>query len=192
MSCLLYAKDAETQEQINIDELYEKDNKRNQRLIACFNKILNRVHKRIQNVSKTKHSDKHIFFSVPEFILGEPYYDKGHCVAYLFSQLQKNKFTVKYLHPNILFVSWQNFVPSYIREEVKRKTGIILDDLGNVISDPNMEEKSLQDPQPIDKKTEKNNKYKSTDNYRPTGKFVYNSELFDKIERKVRFPEEED
>ena len=95
MSCLLYAKDTETQEQIDINELYEKDNKRNQRLLACFNKILNRVHKRIQNVSKTKHSEKHIFFSVPEFMLGEPCYDKGHCVAFLFSQLQKNKFNVK-------------------------------------------------------------------------------------------------
>ena len=189
MSCLLYAKDAETQEQIDINELYEKDNKRNQRLLACFGKILNRIHKRIQNVSRTKHSEKHIFFSVPEFILGEPCYDKGHCVAYLFSQLQKNKFTVKYLHPNLLYVSWQNFVPTYIREEVKRKTGIVLDDLGNVLNDPNAQ--PVQEEPVVDKKAEKSNKYKSTDNYKPTGKFVYNSDLFDKIERKVRFPGEE-
>lgn len=190
MSCLLYANDAETQEQIDINELYEKDNKRNQRLLTCFNKILNRVHKRIQNVSRTKHSEKHIFFSVPEFMLGEPCYDKGHCVAYLFSQLQKNKFNVKYLHPNVLFVSWQHFVPAYIREEVKKKTGIVLDDLGNVINDPNVSPEEPIDKRNEDKKTEKNNKYKSTDNYKPTGKFVYNSDLFDKIERKVRFPDE--
>jgi len=188
MSCLLYAKDAETQEQIDINELYEKDNKRNQRLLACFNKILNRVHKRIQNVSRTKYSDKYIFFSVPEFMLGEPCYDKGHCIAYLFSQLQKNKFNVKYIHPNILFVSWQNFVPLYIREEVKRKTGVILDDLGNILNDPNTNILPQEEPV-VDKKAERNNRYKSTDNYRPTGKFVYNSDLFDKIERKVSFSE---
>ena len=63
-----------------------------------------------------------------------------------------------------------------------------MDDLGNVVNDPNASQ--VQEEEPADKRNEDkkaNNKYKSTDNYKPTGKFVYNSDLFDKIERKVRF-----
>lgn len=192
MSCLLYANDEETQKQIDINELYEKDNRRNQRLLANFNKVLNRIHKRIYNVSRSKHNDKHIFFTVPEFLLGEPYYDKGHCIAYLFAKLQENKFHVKYLHPNTLYVSWHHFVPLYIREELKRKTGIVMDDLGNVVHDPqSAANTSIETEEPSTSKN-KNAKYKSTDHYKPTGKFVYNSELFDKIEKKVRFPSADD
>lgn len=189
MSCLLYANDEESQKQIDINELYEKDNRRNQRLLANFNKVLNRIHKRIYNVSRSKHNEKHIFFTVPEFLLGEPYYDKGHCIAFLFAKLQENKFHVKYLHPNVLYVSWHHFVPMYVREELKRKTGIVMDDLGNIVN--NQPSAEPEEEEPTASKKEKSNKYKSTDHYKPTGKFVYNSELFDKMERKVRFPTDE-
>lgn len=93
MSCVLYAADKESIAQLDIDELYEKDKKRNQKLISCFNKILNRIHNRIRLTTKIKHSDRHIFFVVPEIMFGEPYYDKAHCIAYLTTQLQKINFT---------------------------------------------------------------------------------------------------
>ena len=70
---------------------------------------------------------------VPEFIVGQPIYDKGECLGYLVTQLEQNGFFVKYVHPNTLFVSWHNFVPSYVRHEIKKKMGIVLDEHGNVV-----------------------------------------------------------
>lgn len=192
MSCLLYANDEESQEQIDINELYAKEHKRNLKLVSCFNKILNRVHKKIVVTSKNKHNERFVFFTVPEIMLGEPHYDKGHCVAYLISQLNKNDFHAKYLHPNTLFVSWNHFIPHFVRDEIKRKTGVVIDSLGKVVSSPNEPppvEEEIKEISSSSKSNKDSSKYISTDRYKPTGQFVYNSVLFDKIEKKVRFNE---
>lgn len=190
MSCVLYAADKESTEQIDINELYEREKKRNLKLISSFNKILNRIHTRIRLTSKTKFADRHIFFVVPEIMFGEPFYDKAHCIAYLTTQLQNNQFHTRYIHPNTLFISWQHFVPSFVREEIRKRTGMVVDSTGNVaapsapvaIKDKNEEEVSTTESQ--------KKKYRPIDKYKPTGQLVYNSELFDQIERHVQFEQE--
>ena len=197
MSCLLYAKDNETKQKINLEDLYEKEQKRNQKMLSTFVKILNRIHKRIQVTAKSKFSDKHIFFNVPEFILGEPNYDKNHCIAYLFSELEENEFFVKYIHPNTLYVSWDKYVPFFVREQIKKKTGIEVDTKGVVIGEE--KDKLLLQNGPSGGGSSENgaesakgngrnsrNRYKSTDLYKPTGDFVYGSDLFDKIEKRFK------
>ena len=189
MSCLLYAKDDDVQKQINIEDLYEKEQRRNQRLVSTFNKILNRVHKRITTVARCKHSDKFVFFNVPEFILGEPMYDKTHCIAFIVTQLEENEFMVRYIHPNTLYVSWSQFVPTFVREQVKRRTGVVIDTQGVVLEDPSKaKEREVQREAQKEAQSQepsvKSSKYKSTDVYKPTGQFVYGSELFDKMEKR--------
>jgi hypothetical protein len=189
MSCLIYAKDDDKQKQINIDELFEKEQKRNQKLLSTFNKILNRIHKRIYTVARQKYADKHIFFVVPEFILGEPNYDKSHCIAFLVSQLEENEFNVRYIHPNTLFVSWEKYVPSFIRDQVKQKTGIEIDTKGQVVK---KEEEVQEQPRYLGDKPKMNKeekselnatKFKSTELYKPKGQFVYGSDLFDALKK---------
>ena len=68
MSVFLLDTDEETNGKINIDELYENKHKRDLKQLSIFNKILNRIHKRIQFVGKNKKNDKHIWFNVPEYI----------------------------------------------------------------------------------------------------------------------------
>ena len=63
----------------------------------------------------------------------KPIYDKGDCIGYVVSQLENNGFFVKYVHPNALFISWHNWVPSYVRSEIKKRMGVVLDEKGNVI-----------------------------------------------------------
>ena len=188
MSCILYAADKESTEQIDINELYDKEKRRNMKLISCFNKILHRVHTRIRLTSKTKFADRHVFYIVPEIMFGEPFYDKAHCIAYLTTQLNKNSFHTRYIHPNTLFVSWQHFVPNFIRDEIRNRTGMVVDSKGQVQSKPEETpekiEESSKDP-PSKKKV-----YKSTDKYKPTGNLVYNPELFDQIDRHVQFDTE--
>ena len=100
MSIFLFQEEEEGNDKISIDSLYEKKQKRNLKQISIFNKILNRIHKRIQHIARNKQSDTHIWFNVPEYIVGEPIYDKGECIGYLVSKLDDNGFHIKYMHPN--------------------------------------------------------------------------------------------
>lgn len=191
MACLLYADEEEAQNKINIDDLYEKKHQRDLKQISVFNKILNRIHKRIQLTGRNKKVDRHIWFTVPEYIFGEPNYDQGECLGYIISKLEENGFFTKYMHPNTLFVSWENWIPSYTRNEVKKRLGIVLDERGNVVEklDENVEIES-HDPhvrlmQANAKKEQK--QFTPIDKYKPTGNLVYDPEMFEKIEKKVTF-----
>jgi hypothetical protein len=191
MSCFLFVNDEESQRKINIDDLYEKTQQRDLKQLSIFNKILNRVHLRIKNASKVKRNEKHIWFTVPEYIFGEPIYDQGDCIAHLVVKLEENGFHVRYIHPNTLFVSWENWIPAYVRSEFKKQTGKTIDEKGNIIdksenvedNDPNS--KIMNDKQTV---TQKNGKtYTAINSYKPTGSLVYNQEMFEKIEKKVSF-----
>jgi hypothetical protein len=164
---------------INIDDLYERRQKRDLKQLEIFNKILNRIHKRIQYTAKNKLcSDNHIWFNVPEYIVGEPVYDKGDCTGYLVSQLEHNGFFVKYVYPNTLFISWHNWVPSYVRNEIKKKMGVAIDEKGNVI------ELDGEQPKIIQQQNKDQKQYTPIKSYKPS---VYGEDLLAKVEKKISF-----
>jgi hypothetical protein len=190
MSSFLYVNDEETRGKVNIDELYEKKQQRELKQLTIFNKLLNRIHKRITFTGRNKVNDKHIWFIVPEYIFGEPLYDQGDCIAYLVNKLEDNGFLVKYVHPNAIFISWMNWVPSYVRNEFKKKTGMVINEKGEVISkhddkEEDMNGRILNDKQPANQKEQKN--YTPIGQYKPSGNLVYGSDMFEKIEKKVSF-----
>jgi len=191
MSSFLYVDDEESRGKINIDELYERKQQRELKQLSIFNKLLNRIHKRITFTARNKANDKHIWFIVPEYIFGEPVYDQGDCIAYLVNKLEDNGFHVKYVHPNALFVSWVNWIPSYVRNEFKKKTGMVINEKGEIISkddakkEDDMNSRLLNDKQGNVQKEQK--QYTPIGQYKPTGNLVYGSEMFEKIEKKVSF-----
>ena len=190
-SNILFIEDAETRGKINIDDLYEKQYQRDIKSVSTFNKILNRIHKRITTTARNKRVDKHIWFVVPTYLFGEPNYDQSDCVAYVVSQLTDNGFHVRYVHPNTLFVSWETWVPSYVRNKIKKQTGMIINEKGVVIdksanerddTDPN--QALLNDKQGnLQQKTGK--EYTPIGTYKPTGNLVYNPDMFHRISQKV-------
>jgi len=146
------------------------------------------------------------WFVVPEMIIGVPKYDQASCIAYLMDKLKENGFNIRYIHPNTLFISWLHWVPSYVRTELKKKTGIIIDEYGQKVDDgdngvnansnnnrlkiqdknPNdlmFNIKNPQDSQNQDNLKQKKN-YTPIASYKPTGNFVYNDDLLNKIEDK--------
>tara|TARA_B100000902_G_scaffold108378_1_gene110122 strand:+ start:1272 stop:1853 length:582 start_codon:yes stop_codon:yes gene_type:complete len=192
MSSFLFSTDEESNEKVNIDELYNKAQRRDLKQLSVFNKILNRIHTKIKGTTRTQKKDTHIWFTVPEYIFGEPVYNQGDCIGYLVVKLEENGFNVKYMHPNTLFVSWGNWVPSYIRNEVKKKTGKVLDEKGNVIRDLNLEKDDEDEDMNSKLFNDKNNtlqkgqkEYTSVKDYKPTGNLVYNPELFERLEKKM-------
>ena len=135
-------------EKVNIDELYEKKRKQDLNKLDLFNKILNRIHVKIKTVSRQKVDEQACWFLVPETIIGVPRYDQAGCIAYLISKLQTNGFNVRYIHPNLLFISWNHWVPSYVRTEIKKKTGITLNEYGKKIEKNEYADKKVKTIEP--------------------------------------------
>lgn len=190
MSCFLFADDTDNVQKVNIDELYDKKQKRDQRQISVFNKILNRIHKRITTTSKMTHDDKYIWYSVPSFIFGEPLYDRTDCVAYVVVKLAENGFFVKYVNPGTLFISWENWIPTYARQEIKKKTGFIVDEKGNLIDrvEKKVQDDAIASNDPRDEPplTREQKKYTPIEKYKPTGSLIYGDAL-EKLEKRVSF-----
>jgi hypothetical protein len=190
-------------EKLNIDELYEKKRQYDLNKLSLFNKILNRIHVRIRTTSRQKLEEQFCWFVVPEIIIGVPKYDQASCIAYLLDKLQTNGFNVRYIHPNTLFISWMHWVPSYVRTELKKKTGIIVHEYGQkvkddsngtssnnrlenndiVSSDPNNLMLNLKDPNSQQLKQPKRN-FTPINSYKPSGNLVYDDDLLIKIEDK--------
>ena len=183
-SIFMFDHDEESTSKINIDDLYEKQQRRDLKQLSIFNKILNRIHKRIQHTARNKFNhDDFVWFAVPEYLVGEPIYDKGECIGYLVSQLDKNGFYVKYMHPNTLFVSWHNWVPSYVRAEIKKKMGVSVDANGNVIAT----EDAIAIATATATHAKEPSKYQSTKNYKPSGNLVYGNDVIERLEKKITF-----
>ena len=182
---------SEFSEKINIDDLYEKKRQLDVSKLELFKKILNRIHVRIKTTARQNIDEKFCWFVVPEVIIGIPKYDQAACIAYIMDTLQTNGFQIRYFHPNTIFISWNHWVPSYVRTEIKKKTGIVINEYGEKIKDNKEEEKeeeevgNLVDQRNTDIQQLKNSKkYTPINSYKPSGKLVYSEDLLNKIENK--------
>ena len=189
-------------EKINIDELYERKRQYDLNKLELFNKILNRIHVRIKNTSRQKIDEHFCWFIVPEIIIGVPKYDQSACIAYLIDKLKDNGFNVRYVHPNALFICWIHWVPSYVRTELKKKTGISINEYGEKIetdeNNNNNENISLvpfsinnanNDLLQISKDTKNivNKKiYTPINSYKPSGNLVYDDDLLNSLGNKFK------
>jgi len=178
-------------EKLNLDELYERTRETSQTKVKTYQKILARIHTRIKAISRQRNNNKFCMFVIPEFILGIPRYDIAECTNYVIEKLTENGFQIKYTYPNLLFISWQHYIPKYQRSEIKKKTGVAIDGFGNVVSKKNRNNRDDSNPNSLllmDKnlKTKDGKKkpssFKSTSSYKPTGNLIYNTNLLEKID----------
>ena len=179
-------------EKINIDELYEKKKTYDLSKLEIFNKLLNRIHTKIKVTARQKIDTQFCWFAVPEVMIGVPKYDQGACISYLMDKLITNGFLVKYIHPNVILISWKHWVPSYVRKEIKKKTGVEVDSYGNVIENEK-EDKYTNDGEvphllsnKFKPKPENDKKFKPIKDYKPLGSLIYNEELLAKLENKLK------
>lgn len=189
--------DDEFNVKINLDELFEKKKAHDLSKLNIYKKFLGRIHVRIKTTARQNIDNRHCWFVVPEMMIGIPKYDQGACIAFLMDQLKENNFMVRYIHPNVLFISWKHWVPEYVRNEIKKKIGVKVDGTGEVIShNEQTEELMVENPDNfLLKKNPENlilkknpnssssgsknvstNPFKPTNNYKPSG--IYNKDLF--------------
>jgi hypothetical protein len=193
-------------EKINLDDLYEKKRQYDLNKLALYNKILNRIHVRIKATSRQKVDEHFCWFVVPEVIIGVPKYDQGSCIAYILDKLKENKFQVRYIHPNTLFISWNHWVPSYVRTELKKKTGIAIDEFGKKIDEDiksitndgglgpqnmndfiiNAKSVNTNSKQPQQQSQQNQKKFTPIHSYKPSGNLIYDDDLLDSLEDKLQ------
>ena len=179
-------------EKLNLDELFTQDKTNNNNKTKVYQKILQRVHNKIKLTSRQRNNMKCCWFVIPEFILGLPKYNIELCTQYLMEKLDDNGFIVKYTYPNLLFISWNHYIPDYERIAIKKEQGISIDGFGNVIkkkkkgddSNPNSlmlknAPENTTSKKSILKKSN-NDKYKSINTYKPGG-LIYSNELINSI-----------
>lgn len=198
METIFSLKDEDTNvNKINLDDLYELNHQKNLQEIELYNKILNRIHLRIKTTSRQRNNNQCCWYIIPEILLGVSNYNNASCITYIINKLKENSFETIYTHPNLLFISWANWTPGYVRTEIKKQTGISIDGQGNKkIESDNTENNTNNMIFNIKKNNnntitntpdkEKKVNFNDIKNYNPSGKFIYNSELFKKIDDKLR------
>jgi len=187
--------DNEESLKLNLDELYEKKQQHDMFTISSYNKILTRVHGKIKLVSRQYSDTYHCWYIIPEVLLGIPKYDHKDCTAYIINKLQENGFIVRYTHPNLVFISWNHWVPGYVRTEIKKKTGVTVDGYGNTL-DKSVDGNNSNNSDSIltnnndsaifnlkktgttqTSKDAKKNNYRDINTYKPEGKLIYNNDI---------------
>ena len=190
----------DTSLKLNIDELYSKKQQQDLNVLKNYNNIFLRIHNKIKYNSKNMINENCCWYVMPEMILGVPKYDHRDCTAYVIEKLRLNGFIVRYTHPNLLFISWKHWVPSYVRSEIKKRTGNSIDENGNILNEENnaanasassssnatsmlgsvnSEHMLFSNNKSI--KTTSNKDYKDIKTYKPSGNLIYNNSLLEKI-----------
>ena len=168
------------EERLDLDSLYKSKQARDHNALQLYRKILARVHTRIKCVSRRDADLQHCWYLVPEMVIGAPKFDNGQCVAYVIHKLRTNQFLVRYTHPNLIYISWEHWTPSYVRAEFRKKTGIVIDGLGN--------KKAVPPAPPAEQESKRKPGFRDVATYRPTGKLIYSDALMKKVESTINKP----
>jgi hypothetical protein len=176
---------------VNLDDLYERKKQHDLATLTVYNKILARIHTKIKTVSRQQMENQFCWYVVPEMMIGIPRYDHGACVAYCIDKLRDNGFMIRYTHPNLLLISWQHWIPSYVRNEIKKKTGVAVDGYGNKVEKKESTDTTPSDPNTLMFQKSNNNiqvgakkEFKPIDTYKPSGNLIYNKDLLQRIQDK--------
>ena len=179
---------------VNMDDLYEYQKQKSLEDLALYNRILSRIHAKVRTASRQRNSDQTCWYVIPETLIGVPRYDVRECTAYLIDKLRANGFSVRYTHPNLLLLSWSHWVPSYVRKEIKKKTGVALDGYGKAkeqeaapsVASARGHEKRLEEepmlllarrPPPDPNAPKEVKVFRDIDSYKPSGSRVYGENL---------------
>jgi hypothetical protein len=161
--------------QINIDELYETKQKTDLNKLELYNKLLLKIHTKIKTASRQRNSDNFCSFVMPEILIGFPNYNLSECLVFIVDSLETNGFLTRYIHPNLLFISWNHWIPKYVREEYKKKTGIAIDSMGEPV----------QKDKTVVRFNEPKKDVRSVPEFKSSGRFVYDDILLNSIKEKI-------
>jgi len=183
-------------DKLNLDDLFEKKREISETKLGLYNKVLNRIHHKIKLTSRNNFGkDQWCWYLIPEVMIGVARYNVDECIGYIIQKLKDNDFVIRYTNPNLIFISWQHWVPGYVRQEFKKQTGQVIDGFGNYVSKEANETKDKKEDSntlllnnkhlTIENKKQQDEKdFNSVKNYKPSG--IYNIDLIQKIQEKLQ------
>ena len=171
----------DVEEKLDLDDLYERKRQADLNNLELFNKILGKIHQKIKKTSTLFKDQTFCWYVIPEVMIGVPKYDQGQCIGYVVEKLRENGFNLRYFHPSTILISWGHWIPGYVRDEIKKKMNKNIDGYGNIVEDK-PEKTGNNDVDNMFKLNEsrekaETTKFRSTDSYRPSGKFIYNMDF---------------
>lgn len=89
---------------VKADKLIKEQKKREDKKKETFNKILEKVEKKIILASSANYY--FTWYSIPQFIIGLPLYSLTECKDYIIRKVDKNGFKIEFFEPNILLIKW--------------------------------------------------------------------------------------
>jgi hypothetical protein len=89
---------------VKADKLIKEQKKREDKKKETFNKILEKVEKKIILASSANYY--FTWYSIPQFIIGLPLYSLVECKDYIIRKIDKNGFKTEFFEPNILLIKW--------------------------------------------------------------------------------------
>ena len=167
---------------INIEDLYETRQKNDLQRVDTFNKLLEKIHERIKIASRQRINNEFCYYVMPEVLIGCPNYDFEQCLYYILSCLQGAGFLTKYIHPTLILISWRHVVPKYVRDEIHKKTGKKVDLYGNEMVDEGVANVDVYKKENKIISTHNDTKKTHSSSYKPSGKFIYDKEVLNKIQ----------
>jgi hypothetical protein len=112
-------------DKLDIIELRKVKDDKQKRRVKIYEEILKNCHNRI--IMHSNEENDCCFYKVPEFKFGIPIYNLNSCIAYIIYKLRNNGFTVKYIYPNYLFISWKKS-----ESEKERETLMLTEELPKI------------------------------------------------------------
>lgn len=89
---------------VKADKLQKEQKKRDEIKKETFNKILEKLEKKIILASAANYY--FTWYTIPEFIIGLPLYSLIECKEYIIKKINKDGFATEFFQPNIILVKW--------------------------------------------------------------------------------------
>lgn len=174
MSSFSFVKKTDKIERVDIESLFEKDEKRMNETIKLFNGAINKIYSQIKEHANL--NARFIRFTIPTDILKNRKLVEQFKIFAL-NEFTKNKFNLYWESQISGIISWNEYVPKYFREYIYNTQNIKINERGEI--EPSDEE--LERENQLKKQQEENeiinrknkSKFESLDKYIPTGTFYY-------------------
>lgn len=102
---------------ITLKEIQAKQQSREVKRKEVFQIILEDCGKLIKKSDDMKRMC--CMFVVPDFVIGQPLFDLHECISFLVKEMKARGFSVHYIFPKSLFITWQSKRTTDERKSIK-------------------------------------------------------------------------
>lgn len=89
---------------VKAEDLIKKQKEKRDKKVKTFERIYETLEKKIIMASTSDYN--HVWYEIPEYLLGQPFYKILDCKDYLIPKLNESGFKSEFYEPNFLLVKW--------------------------------------------------------------------------------------